>query len=118
MAGTFYTGYVHADARNSAEPITIPLEWNFLFNNGVDGKSYLAHVWPDTYENAISNEEEFTAGIGTGVSNNIADNTAYPIRTEYYTITGARVDRPGNGIYIVRHIMSDGSSKTTKSIIK
>lgn len=118
LAGTFYTGYVHADARNSAEPITIPLEWNFLFNNGVDGKSYLAHVWPDTYENAISNEEEFTAGIGTGVSNNIADNTAYPIRTEYYTITGARVDRPGNGIYIVRHIMSDGSSKTTKSIIK
>lgn len=54
-----------------------------------------------------------------GGSNGIESvNLSQPLRTEYYTLNGARVAAPGKGMYLVRMTMPDGKTETRKVAYK
>lgn len=43
---------------------------------------------------------------------------AMVVATEYYTTSGMRIERPASGVTVVRSVMSDGTVKVTKQIIR
>lgn len=61
---------------------------------------------------------EITTQDDSAIRNLSAEN-AKITTTEYYNLQGQRIEHPRAGeIAVVRHIMSDGSVKTSKTIIK
>lgn len=77
----------------------------------------------EVYTAGIANNKNFilkdmTIVNGTPSSSKSFSNNLDIISTEYYNIAGARLNAPERGVNIVRNIMSDGSFKTTKLIVR
>ena len=53
-------------------------------------------------------------GLGKDVSNSIRNVSTVPIHHEFFTLKGERVATPGNGLYIMRATMPDGSVVSRK----
>lgn len=61
-----------------------------------------------TYSNIVTIE---TAGAGKTAEDVMVE------ATEYFTLDGRRVNNPANGIYIQRQRLSDGTSRTVKTVL-
>ncbi len=61
-------------------------------------------------------EDRFTASDLVGIEDVMIDNDAEVIGTEYFDLSGRRVETPSQGIYLHRDRLSNGSSRTTKSV--
>lgn len=56
------------------------------------------------------------AGGGTGISSAEADKQV--VATEYYNVLGMKLNEPTKGLNIIKKIMDDGSSETTKAYME
>ena len=55
---------------------------------------------------------------GTTGINSVENNNKVITSQEFYSIDGMRIEKPENGIYIVKTIFSDGSSAAKKAIVR
>lgn len=81
-------------APNKAEFILDNIENNLTFTNAGEQQSVIIVM-------------EFHYGGNTGISTSTA--VGLPHKVEYYTLKGEHVETPGNGLYIMRVTMPDGS---------
>lgn len=58
----------------------------------------------------------FTAGGGTGIISAEAEKQV--VATEYYNVVGMRLNEPAKGLNIIKKIIDDGSSVTTKAYME
>ena len=65
----------------------------------------------NVYESKIVN----AIGGDSGVAGIDIENA---LRTEWYDLSGRRVDNPGKGLWIKRAVMQDGTSVASKEIIR
>ncbi|MCH5228838.1 MAG: Omp28-related outer membrane protein [Muribaculaceae bacterium] len=72
----------------------------------------------DKNNNKIINANKSALGNTTAVKNIEKVSDIKPVETQYFDLAGRRIVKPSNGIYIVKEIMSDGSYKTHKSVIR
>ncbi len=56
---------------------------------------------------------EYYLDDGTGISS-ACTGSSQPVRVDYFTLSGERVNTPSNGIYIMRIVMADGRTVTRK----
>ncbi|NDW12182.1 hypothetical protein D0T50_04670 [Bacteroides sp. 214] len=54
--------------------------------------------------------------VSTGIGEVVAEKAI--VKTEYYSVSGAKLAEPAAGFNIVRYIYEDGSSKATKMFLK
>ena len=68
-------------------------------------------------EHEICNANKIDLNTGLNSINAVTANREV-VNTVYYTITGQRITAPRNGIYICQKTYSDGTTETTKTIIR
>jgi hypothetical protein len=89
-------------------------EWGFNKANGQWGV-----VGPNLKFNvADATAQTLTYVIESGVGFDEIRASKTIVKTEYYTITGAKLTQPAKGINLVRKIMSDGTIETSKVSIR
>ncbi len=63
-------------------------------------------------------ESEIAVAQSSGIEDVTADGNKTVHATEYYTVTGQRIDKPSTGIFIKVIRYNDGSIKTSKTTVK
>lgn len=91
---------------------TVTWKWGFMMDGswGVVGSDR-----EFTLTDTAGQTETYTIPSTEGVDDIKSAKTV--IKTEYYSINGAKLNGPVNGVNIIRRIMSDGSIENKKAII-
>lgn len=124
---------ISADGENweTADTLAVTKDQRGIKKNRVsvekDGSYYvrIAHVAGSVktmiFDIYVLNNGEYSKlydGDQTGIDSVIAQEAAEAVATEIYTVNGVRVNKPVQGLNIIRTIFSDGTSKVRKVVVR
>lgn len=111
-------------------PYNLSTGWEFYTSDGVkdvafyiEGITTIGVQSVYKYNGVVTESNIVTLNLETGEETNsgvkgIEDVNTAVKETRMYDLTGARVDNPEKGIYLVEKVMEDGSVKTVKRVVR